>query len=479
MFDGYVYSACIGSKNLKLKSFNYYPNYNAKYNLQNIKLNSDDIKFYIPILNDYICYNPTLENIVQSNEPTKLDLTNFLSFYYGDIKYRIPQVEIKIIVKLPQLLESINVYTNILIFYSSAYNSIIKIKDLMLNAGYDFYFKMNIDSIYISISGYTENIIKAIKIIKYLFSQKFSQENYNQAIYELEQGFKNFTYDTVISKFATFSQEKIFKTFFMPDKILKELKNISMGETIKIYNNKVKTGIISIFCSGNVNMEFAKKIMNKIYKYINITHYHNVEYNNLLEYKENQMFIYKKSNKDINILVGLLFPLPEFSLLNTDDWYNYIIFSRLFEVILGNDFYYELRTEKEIGYVVKIKSSIYDNNFKQKIYLKFIVQSSKYKYEIVLQEILNFIKRQEKRILNELSEIDYKEFIQSEKNKLKRDFDTISDLTNYYFNSIIDKSYKFNSREILINKIDSFTLDVFRSFFEKYIIKNIKLCFVV
>ena len=148
-------------------------------------------------------------------------------------------------------------------------------------------------------------------------------------------------------------------------------------------------------------------------------------------------------------------------------------------MILNNNFYYELRTEKEIGYVVKIKTSIYHNNLTQKIHIKFIVQSSKYTYDIVLQEILDFIKRQEKRIMNELSDIDYKEYIESEKNKLKRDFDTLTELTGYYFNSIIDESYQFDSKDILLKEIDSFTIDIFRSYFEKYIIKNIKLCFVI
>ena len=78
-----------------------------------------------------------------------------------------------------------------------------------------------------------------------------------------------------------------------------------------------------------------------------------------------------------------------------------------------------------------------------------------------------------------MSELDYKQFIESEKNKLKRDFDTLSDINGYYFNSIIDESYIFNSIDILLNKIDLFTLDIFRTFFDKYIVKNIKLCFIV
>jgi secreted Zn-dependent insulinase-like peptidase len=191
------------------------------------------------------------------------------------------------------------------------------------------------------------------------------------------------------------------------------------------------------------------------------------------------MFLYRKNDKNINVLVGLLFPLPEISIKDTKNWYEYILFCRLFEMILGNDFYYELRTEKEIGYVVKIKTSIYDNNLTQKIIIKFVVQSSKYAYDNVLREILEFIKRQESRIFNELSEIDYKEFIESEKNKLKRNFDTLSELSGYYFNSIVDESYQFDSKDILLKQIDSFTIDIFRTYFEKYIIKNIKLCFVV
>jgi insulysin len=480
IFDDYCCSVCIGSTNFKLKSYQIYPNYNAKYNVDMIEFKSNYEDFNLPILNNFICYNPIIQKIIQSDKPKKLDEEQFISFYYGDIQYKIPQVEIKVFIGLPQLLNSVNIYTNVLLFYSAAYNSIVKIKDLMENAGYNFYFKLNIESIYLNISGYTENIGKAIKIIKYMFSKKFTIDHFTQAKYELEQTFKNFPRETVLSKFATYSQQKIFKTFFMPNEILKELKSITMDKMIKIYNDNIKKGRVSIFCSGNVTQDFSNKLNRKIYKYINIEHSINkLESDNIVKYEDNEMFIYNNKSKDINVLVGLLFSLPEFSLKNNDDWYNYIIFCRLFEVILGNDFYYELRTEKEIGYVVKIKSSIYDNHLSQKIYIKFIVQSSKHKYDYVLREILEFIKRQEIRILNELSELDYKDFILSEKNKLKRDFDTISDLTGYYFNSIVDESYIFNTRDILLDKIDLFTLDIFRNYFEKYIIKNNKLCFVV
>lgn len=479
-FDGYSCSICIGSKNLKIKNYMVYPNYKTKYVVEDITFNNNIIDFGLPITNNFICYNPTIQKISQSVKPEKLEGENFLSFYYGDTKYNTPLVEIKVIIKLPQLFESIKSYVNILLFYSAAYNSIVKLKDLMANAGYIFYFKLNTDSIYLSISGYTENIAKAIKIIKYMFSQKFTNEHYEQAKFELTQSFKNFSYETVISKFATYSQEKIFKTFFMPDDILKVLKNTKMDKTINIYNQKIKTGRISIFCSGNITSELSKKLVNKVYKYINIKHQiEPLDYNNIIEYKENEMFIYKKNNKNINVLVGLLFPLPEISIKYTKNWYEYVLFCRLLEMILDNDFYYELRTEKEIGYVVKIKTSIYDNNLTQKIIIKFIVQSSKYAYKDVLREILEFIKRQEKRIFNELSELDYKEFIESEKNKLRRNFDTLSELMGYYFSSIADETYVFDTKDILLKHIDSFTIDIFRTYFEKYIIKNIKLCFVV
>ena len=480
MFDNYSCSVCIGSKSLKLKSYKIFPNYNAKYNTKEIIFEPMNIQFELPILNDFIAYNPLVQHISQSDIPERIDEKNFISYYYGDIKYKVPTVDIKCYIRLPQLLDSINIYASTLLYYTSAYNSIIKIKDLMENAGYIFYIKLNIDSVYLTISGYSEKILDAIKIIKYFFSGKFTQDNFDQAQYQLIQNFKNFSYDTVLSKFASFTQEKIFKTFFMPDKVAKELEKINMDDLIDVYNRSIVNGRISIFTMGNIEKDISKQINKKIYKYIKIKHQTNaMTYDNIKEYQENEMFIYKKSDKDINVLVGLLFPLPSFSELKTKNWYEYVLFCRLFEVILGNDFYYELRTEKEIGYIVRIRSAIYENNLEQKIYIKFIVQSSKYKYKYILNEIEEFIKKHTNKILNELSNIDYKEYIESEKNKLKRDFDTLSDLAAYYMNSIVDEIYQFNSREILLEKIDLFTLDVFRSFVERFIVNNTKLCFVI
>ena len=57
-----------------------------------------------------------------------------------------------------------------------------------------------------------------IKIIKYLFSQKFSQENYNQAIYELEQyewERENSVLNTALDIFTSASRVKNQMTYLL------------------------------------------------------------------------------------------------------------------------------------------------------------------------------------------------------------------------------------------------------------------------
>jgi len=472
IFDEYLISVSIGNSEFKYKGYKTFPNYKVPYIVKNVEWEKKEIT-YIPILNDFICYNLKFNEIQQSVFPVRLN-TSFISYYYSDSKYLTPYVETKIFIRIPQLLDSIDNYVSALLYFSSVQNSLLKMIDLMGNGGYIFYIKLNLDSIYITIGGYTEKIFKSIKIIKKIFAGKLDDDAYEQAKFKLIQEYKNFSYDTIMYKFGVISNKYINKKYFMPKEILGKLK-ITINECENTYKSRINSGRISIFTFGNVDKDFADKLNRKVYKYIstNIKHVESpYNYNIIKKYKKPEIFIDKFSTPDINKLISLLYPLPPFKINDTENWIDLVIFARLFEVILGNSFYYELRTEKQLGYIVKISSSIYENNDCHQIYIKFFVQSSKYDDKYVLSQINLFIKKYTKIILHEMSLIDFKQYLEGEKNKLLRDFDTISDLGSYFMASILDESYVFNTRELILNRILTYDLDNFRNYFENYFVNN-------
>jgi secreted Zn-dependent insulinase-like peptidase len=137
-----------------------------------------------------------------------------------------------------------------------------------------------------------------------------------------------------------------------------------------------------------------------------------------------------------------------------------------------NKFFYELRTKKQMGYIVKVNMKIMDNNYYSNVFIEFIVQSPKYSVKNIFDETENFIKNENDYILNKMTEEQYLKSINAEEAKIKKSFLNIGDLGSYYMASILDESFNFKVKEELLEKIKVFNFDKFKKYLKMLIINN-------
>jgi secreted Zn-dependent insulinase-like peptidase len=132
---------------------------------------------------------------------------------------------------------------------------------------------------------------------------------------------------------------------------------------------------------------------------------------------------------------------------------------------ISNKFFYELRTKKQMGYIVKVHTLLIDSNSNSNVFLQFVIQSPKYSCEEILDEINKFIENEIIYIMEKMPLDEYLTALNAEKVKLKEKFNNLNDLGSYFMNAIIDESFNFKFKDELLRKTEEFTFDKFKKYF--------------
>ena len=136
-------------------------------------------------------------------------------------------------------------------------------------------------------------------------------------------------------------------------------------------------------------------------------------------------------------------------------------------LILEQPFFEELRTKKQLGYLVKFTLLNYGDNY----YIVQKVQSDK-NCKILLNEINNF----NITIIDIINKINLDEWKISAKNYLNEKDNSLSDIFNKFFSEIINRKYLFNRKQILIQNLVNISIESLKNFITTYLLENNKKC---
>jgi insulysin len=136
-------------------------------------------------------------------------------------------------------------------------------------------------------------------------------------------------------------------------------------------------------------------------------------------------------------------------------------------LILESPFFDELRTKKQLGYLVKCMMSNTGNNY----YLVQKVQSDK-SCEIIKKEINTF----NLKLLDIIKKSNLDEWKLSASNYIEEKDNNTSDVFNKYFSEIISRQYLFNRKKILVQHLEKVTMESLINFVDSFMINNNKIC---
>jgi secreted Zn-dependent insulinase-like peptidase len=134
--------------------------------------------------------------------------------------------------------------------------------------------------------------------------------------------------------------------------------------------------------------------------------------------------------------------------------------------ILSQTFFDELRTKKQLGYLVNMNITSNRNKY----YITQKVQSDK-SIDQIIESIHDFNKNVKKYLI----ESEFDNYVKSIKKELLEPEYSLGDKINKYLPEITSHEYVFNRNKILSEQIDKITKDDVVSYFNELLLKPIKI----
>ena len=451
--------------------------YNTVYGI----INDDDITFKInKIINTKICCfdlaNDYLDIIIKKNDKLINDIPYLIydNQWFGCYsKNGEPMINIclqlnnNIYFNCPENYILTNISTTILNFLIST--KLYKPLDVC----YTIYFSqlLAFSSININIFG-PNNILFITKLINELINFILNIEKYFDKLSDLyiinliiniKNSLKNIKYFSPIEYNNLLISYNIYSTNYTKKKLLKYLKNIihdiknniihNIRNNIKNFmKNLLNNTSITSFIYGDINKNDVNNLFDKLNVNFKIPH---VPYPVLYSLCNN---IIKHPNKnESSNLVSFYYNIGSFKPLD-------YLLMKLVINIYSEIFFDELRTKKQLGYLVSMNYELFRDHY----YIYQKIQSTK-PLNYIIKQINNFNKNIIKDVKSNFKKYNLDIFISSLKKEISEPANNLNEQYSKYLNEIITRNYLFNRKEILFNYIKLINPDKLKLFIMKYI----------
>lgn len=245
-------------------------------------------------------------------------------------------------------------------------------------------------------------------------------------------------------EFTNYIFKSYFDNFYIYTEQLKILPTITLKQVKHYINNLFTKTTNQIFIYGNIkniptfNLDL-KSSKNKFPKIniqdIRIKHPNSLEKSNCIK---------------ISYFTGSFIPLKNL----------HLIFVGL---ITQSMFFKELRTEKLLGYMVKMIYGKIENNY----YIYQQIQSEK-----PCEEIINHINEFNKTLINKIKQVDLTIWTDTVTKLLSKKDIFLNDAISKYYSEVLQQTFVFNRNELLLSNINKVSKESIIDFINKYIINN-------
>jgi insulysin len=435
--------------------------YNSLYtNINNSTIIIDNnIQFNIfDTNNDYLNINSSLiPDLDKFNIPVLYDKKHW---YGGCSKYGEPIVYILLNFNNKYFYENPknNLLTNISCSILNYLIDIVLNKPLMLSYNLNFTNNVSLDCISVNILIpndldkiylFLNEIYNFIKNIK-IHLKKISKIFINNLLIKCSEELTNVNYCTpwIFSDFIIMSKYSLIDLLDTLSKI--RYRNIK--KYIKyIFKEKSLTSLTSIIYG---NIELTDKLKHIFINFDNF--YNNLEYKLSIYNNISNKFILHPNIKETSNCVTYYYYIGEYCN------YDYLLLT-LFINMISQDFFNYMRTEKELGYLVKMDKLYYN----KKYYIIQKIQSDKDVY--ILENLLNIYNN---TIIEKLKTYNINKYIDVLKKDYSDIFNNLSEIYDKYHKEIIIREYLFNKNSLLLNILNTINFQDLIYFVNKYFNNN-------
>ena len=469
--------------------------YNVKYLEKELILNNNNEQDKIngllgfPLKNNYIVRNKKKLNDKTQKKPIKINTNNdtfldgFLDVYLKkDFTHNTTDCQIFIKIMKDNIYDSVSNYVKYL-FISKLYS--LYFNDYLFdinNANFNVDILINKSNYAISANGYYKNIVNTIKMFienlkKITNPEIYNNDNSNNdKIIKIKENllkrFKNKKYDSPYKKIFDYEDKFLYNKHIDDEDIVKEIEQINSYKDI-ININILNTNNILIYAEGNIKEATINNLIKLLKeqfifedkKYDNIVNLDIDKINSSL--KKN---IINENKEETNDCV--LFNYFLSNMYKSENWMEDYANLLIFDLLISKEFFNNLRTKEQLGYIVKANNGIYGTLDKQYLNYHFVVQSNIKDVDYLEERINKFVKEEIKDIIKNLSDEDLEEMKESTKELLLKPFNNLSISFSFYYDKIANKNFMYNFNKMISSKIYDINNKSLKDLYDKYFKNN-------
>lgn len=458
--------------------------YKSEYNIYNkINLTNKDhlnLEFDTPKLNNYICSDTTIYKLKsQSGEiidkmkyPIKYDndVDKHIVYWRHDTSYNTPYINISIRIQYSP-------YTNnktakdkciIELYYLCVTHLLNSYKYEFSMAGYEITLSCNTDYLSMHFFGLPEKMKTVLKEYFTRFHLKMMDISlFNDLKHELIIMYENIKLEDPHKQVFSKYNELFVKHSYSVDEILYALKTVTYDDIIELdlFSNSKRFCIIE----GNILYSNIESYSQYSLFGLDTEYRDDIDMCRVVTPRPGKFHFKPFNTKELNTAVSYIYNIG-YIRDGLDDWKEKTVFLNIIHLMVSSDFFDDLRTTQQLGYITKCMSVSSGNNRCGYYSFRYLVQSNHKDQEYITNAIKEFVDKTWLGIQN----LDIKEF-ENYKNSymtsLMENPHSLQEEAQYNYNCLINGGV-FNKKKLLIKFIQSMDFNLFIKIAKQYMFEN-------
>lgn len=415
---------------------------------------------YLPEANEFIPESTDLLTDQKHQLPERLKSSEGFDLWYAlDASFGTPKADIFLSLRSP--------VSNSSAMQNNKTDILASLLNDMLNefsypaylAGLQFELYQHMRGITIKISGYNDKqgnlLIKILNTFKYGL---FNEDRFNIAKERLKRQLENAKDKKPFEQALSIAQNNLILPSWNEEERLKALEKLSFDEMPDFRNEFLSTLESVLLVNGNITRASALNMGNQIEALLlKDARKTAVERAKIIKLAGNKPWLNfrKVEHPDTGFIYYI-----QGEEITYKEQARFLVLTQ----ILSTEYYSEIRTDKQLGYIVFATNF----NLLDVPAMAFVVQSPNANAETLLNETLGFLNTSLKKVQG-ISTAELERYKQSVSSKLLKQDNTLYSLSNKYWQDIDRENYNFNTNEQLAQTVMALSLEDIESLLASFI----------
>lgn len=417
----------------------------------------------LPEPNAFIPDNTDLVSVTNDSIPRQLDAADGIELWHAtDTEFGTPKSTFFLSVRSPYAMDRVEHMVMTQLLVSMMIDNLVEYSYPAYLAGLSYDLYKHVRGVTVKIAGYNDKQhVLLATILQNLKTSPLREERFDNIKERLERSLENEKEQKPFQQAIKSLQESVLTPSWSSEEKLAALDNIDIN-TLRsfkeLFFSTIDTAILS---NGNVDKEQTENMAALVKEHLLSSA--------KIQKVERAQVVNLEGEADWAI--SLTIDHPDTSMVfymqgESKDYSERALYGVLSQAI-SNDYYGQLRTEKQLGYIV------FATPFPMLEIpgIAFIVQSPSTPASKIVDETVRFLEAEKPRI-DALLETDFERYKKAVISRLEEKETNIGQRSNRYWSEIDKQNYSFDSKQKLIDAVSALKIDTFKQFYSNRVNKK-------